>query len=153
MAWLVPPKYLGSGCLAGLHLTVVCTCDAAIQGRSPCSGKIVHIPSKGFEFIILAHFSRKSSLHTYGRPCMNEVHGKNRLCPHTPGTRATYILRMTLITQVFVCSKYSRPVSARETDWYRMTSDLSFLFCMALGSFHKLFPSHPDRYACPNHVQ
>jgi hypothetical protein len=47
---------------------------------------------------------------------------------------------MNPITKVFVYSNYSRSVSARETDWYRMTSGLSFLCSMALGSFHKLFP-------------
>ncbi len=74
------------------------------------------------------------------------MHAWSRLCPHTPGTPCYPNL-------VFVCSKYSRPVSAWEIDWHRMTSGLSFFCCMALGSFHKLFPSHPERHARPNHVQ
>jgi hypothetical protein len=120
-----------------------------------------HVPEKSYTFhpkasnalVLRISLANPPFTHMAGHACMKCIGNRNRLCPHTPGTRATLIQAWIRSRKCFIYSKYSRPVSARETDWYRMTSGLSCLCCMALGSFHKLFPSHPVRHARPNHVQ
>ncbi len=145
-------QILGIGLFSWLspHCCLYLRCSD--PGAKPKSGKIVLIPSKGFKCIFHTNVPRKSPLHTYGRPCMHEVHGRQTVPTHS-GYVCYPHLGMTPFTKVFVCSKHSPPISAWEIDWHRLTSGLSFFCCIALGSFHKLFPSHPERHARPNHVQ
>ncbi len=114
-----------------------------------------HVPEKSHTFhpkVSNALVLRISLFtHTAGHACMKCM-GKID-CAHTHRVRVQPSFRHDSIHESVCMQQVFTSRQRTGNNWYSITSFLSFFCCVALGNFHKPFPSHLEGGARPHHLR